>query len=63
MLSVSRLARRALPRALPSLRGVATESFLGGTSATYVEEMFAAYKKNPARCAPPTRPPTPPPFH
>ena len=26
------------------------ESFLSGTSAVYVEEMYAAYKKSPARC-------------
>ena len=34
-------------RALSSLSG---ESFLSGTSAVYVEEMYAAYKQNPSRC-------------
>ena len=41
-------ARRFVPsRALR--RALSGESFLSGTSATYVEEMFSAYKKNPAR--------------
>jgi hypothetical protein len=44
-------ARRYVPKAaLFGRRALSGESFLSGTSATYVEEMFSAYKKNPARC-------------
>ena len=47
--SLVRLAVHGAParRALSSLSG---ESFLSGTSAVYVEEMYAAYKQNPSRC-------------
>ena len=42
------LPRQAVGARLSS--SLSGESFLSGTSAVYVEEMYAAYKKSPARC-------------
>ncbi len=48
--AVAALGRRALTVTPASRSGqLGAESFLNGTSSVYVEEMFRAWKANPAR--------------
>jgi hypothetical protein len=48
--SLARGVGMSRPRPFSTL---GSESFLNGASAVYVEEMYAAYKQNPARCVRP----------